>query len=364
MHILVIGPTSPHRGGIAHFTSMLSTYLDRVTRVTTWGFQPLYPRWLFPGNTTADPSQHTIPCRVDRWLHGYQPWNWWQAMRSMPDDVDVVVWQWWTPYWMPFLMLLSWHLRRTHITQIAICHQLVEPDAKPWQVWLATWMLGHADGVIFLGDARTTPSGWSTPHRHVTLPAHHALWQTFPSQAEARQQLGIAHEVPVALCFGFVRPYKGLDVVVDAWALTTQPCLLVIAGEWWPDATPLRAHLAASPAHARILVHDHYIPNESVSTYFAACDVVLLPHRSGSVSGVATLAALSGRPVITSTTGAIGGEATVFSTVDDATPARWAAAIDEFSQQQPRPTATPIPPHTSWFALYGALQELAHAQTT
>jgi len=363
MHILIIGPTSPHRGGIAHFTSMLSSSLDQVAQVTTWGFQPLYPHWLFPGNTATDPSQHTIPCRVDRWLHGYHPWSWWRAIRDLPCDVDVVVWQWWTPYWIPFLMLLSWQLRRKHITQIAICHQLVEPDAQAWQVWLATWMLGRADGVVFLGDARTTPSGWPTPHRHVALPAHHALWRELPSRAEARQRLGIADEQPVALCFGFVRPYKGLDVIVDAWALTTQPCLLVIAGEWWPDAAPLRAQIAASAAHARIMVHDHYIANEHVATYFAACDVVLLPHRSGSVSGVATLAALSGRPVITSTTGAIGGEATVFATVDGATPARWAAALDDFCRQQPRPTASPVPPQTSWTALSDALQELAYAHT-
>jgi glycosyltransferase involved in cell wall biosynthesis len=342
---------------------MLSNYLGHVTHVTTWGFQPLYPRWLFPGNTTADPSQQAIPCQVDYWLHGYQPLTWWQALRRMPDDVEVVVWQWWTPYWIPFLMLLSWQLKRKRLRQIAVCHQLVEPDAAAWQVWLATWMLGHADGVIFLGDERTPPSGWPTPHRHVVLPAHDALWESLPSRTDARHHLGIASDVPVALCFGFVRPYKGLTVVVDALALTTQPCLLVIAGEWWPDAAPLRTHIANSSAQARMVIHDHYIPNEHVGAYFAACDVVLLPHRSGNVSGVATLAALSGRPVITSTTGAIGGEATVYATVDRAEPAAWAAALDDFCRQQPRPTASPVRPHTSWVALYNALQELAHAHT-
>lgn len=363
MHILVIGPTSPHRGGIAHFTSMLGTYLDQVTQVTVWGFQPLYPRWLFPGNVAADPSQHAIPCRVDRWLHGYHPWSWWQAIRDIPDGVDVVVWQWWTPYWMPFLLFLSGQLKRKRLTQIAICHQLVEPDATPWQRWLATWMLGHADGVVFLGDTRTSPNTWHTPYRHVVLPAHHALWETLPSRADARTHLGLTDDVTVALCFGFVRPYKGLEVIVHALALTTEPCVVIIAGEWWPDAAPLRSHIAASPVRHRIMVHDHYIANEHVGTYFAACDVVLLPHRSGSVSGVATLAALSGRPVITSATGAIGGEATVFATIDHAQPATWAATLDDFCRQHPRPTASPVPAQSSWVALYDALQELAHAHT-
>jgi D-inositol-3-phosphate glycosyltransferase len=358
--IVLIGPTPPQRGGVAHFTGMLSRYLRQHHPVTLWGFDPLYPRWLFPGTMAPDPSQTPLVCHVDVWLDGTAPWQWWRIMRTLhKDHYDLVIWQWWTPYWLPFLVLLHRYTRRAGLPTIAISHQLVEPDAAPWQTWVARWMLGHAAGVIFLGNQTTMPPTWHGVWRSAPLPRHHdILRQPLPTRSAARHALGIAADADVVLFFGFVRRYKGLDTMLRALCQTRRPITLVVAGEWWDDArsqiTPLLDHPALI---GRLIIHDSYIPNEQVANYLQAADVLVLPYRSGSVSGVATLAACVGLPILASTSGAIGQQPGTVATIAPDDIAAWATALDDHvgAHARPRPE-----PDASWPFFYQQLSEVWH----
>ena len=366
LRMVLIGATPPHRGGVAHFTGMLSTWVRRQHDVTVWGFDPLYPRWLFPGNTTHDPSQTPVACQVDVWMDGTKPWQWWRQLHTLNAGMyDVVIWQWWTPYWIPLLWMLQHATRRAGIPTIAISHQLVEPDAPMWQQWLARWMLGHADGVVFLGDQTTMPRTWTSPWRCAPLPLHHAVMpHPLPTRAAARQQLGIDADANVVLFFGFVRRYKGLDTLLQAMQATTQPCVLVIAGEWWDDVRHLLQPLVTHPAlRDRLIIHDHYIPNEQVANYMQAADVLVLPYRSGSVSGVATLAAQVGLPVLASTSGAIAQQASTVATIPATDSAAWARALDTFFAQ-PAPPRIPHEVDASWQFFSQQLSEVWHDITS
>lgn len=358
--ILLIGPTPPHRGGVAHFTAMLSTMLRQHATVTVWSFAPLYPAWLFPGNTAPDPSHTPIPCTVDAWLDGTNPWDWWRRLRTLVrTEYDVVLWQWWTPYWIPFIWMLHVATRRARIPSIVICHQLVEPDAPAWQRWLAHWALRQASGCIFLGDQRTAPAQWQRPWRSAPLPYFAALVRhPWPTRAEARHTLGLENDARVALFFGFVRRYKGLDTVLRAMHQTTRPITLVIAGEWWEDARETLHPLITDPALApHLVIHDHYIPNEAVVNYLQAADVLVLPYRSGSVSGVATLAASVGLPIIASTSGAIAPHTATVATIPPDDIVAWAGALDQSvgGTARPRPALD-----ASWQFFLQKLDEVWH----
>lgn len=358
--ILLIGPTPPHRGGLVHFTAMLSTVLRHDHDVTVWGFAPLYPAWLFPGNTASDPSLTPIPCQVDAWLDGRNPWDWWRQLSALtPGTYDVVLWQWWTPYWIPFIWMLHVATRRAGIPTLVISHQLSEPDAPPWQQWLAGWALQQAAGVLVLGSQPALLAQWGKPWRAVPLPlTHAALTQVLPTRGAARQALGIATDVNVVLFFGFVRRYKGLDTVLRAMQQTHTPFVLLIAGEWWDDARAVLAPLVAHPALAgRLIIHDYYIPNEQVANYLQAADVLVLPYRSGSVSGVATLAASVGLPILASTQGAIGQQTGTMATIPPDDSVAWAVALDQHVGQTAR---TRPAPDVSWQFFYQQLHEVWH----
>lgn len=353
LRILVVAPVTPFRGGIAQFSTMLVNALRAEHDVTCWAIDPLYPSALFPGNPRPATGS-TLSCRFEARIHGWNPIAWVTAWRTVRHHAfDIVIWQWWTPYWVPFLLMLVAQANMRGIATIALNHQLVEPDAPQWQALIARMMLTLADAVVHFGNSTPTHQ----THRFLPLPLHGALLQGQQPPVNIRHVLAIPDDAFVVLCFGFVRPYKGIDIVLSAMHQTTPQIHLLIAGEWWNDDPVLRAQCRDRTIAARIHVVDHYIPDEDVAAYFAAADVVALPYRSGSVSGVATLAASAGIPLLVSDVGALAGLATVRQVVAPNTPDAWATALQQAYVQGTLPV-TPIPDQPSWQALVQSIEEL------
>lgn len=354
MRMLLITPTTPHRGGIAQFGTLLAQHLGQSHQLITWGFHRLYPAWLFPGSTAPDPSRDTVTCTVDTWLDGLNPLSWWRAWHTLP-RVDLIIWQWWTPFWVPLIWFVTWQARRRGIPTLTICHQLVEPDAAAWQAQIAVWVLRRADAVLFLGSA---PPHWPMPHRTIHLPALTTVTSTSTTKAVARQQLQLADTIPVVLSFGFVRDYKGLDTIIHAMAHSQIPYHLVIAGEWWPLRTDIRHLIAHYNLANRIHIYDNYIPNEQVARYFDAADIVILPYRSGNVSGVAGLAHQFGIPVMTSDIASLAGAIPPIACVPADDVRAWSLALDMFFV---RPQSTPRPRivDDGWMTCIQAINALA-----
>ncbi len=353
LRILVVAPVTPFRGGIAQFSTMLVNALRSDHEVTCWAIDPLYPSVLFPGNPRPATGS-TLSCRIDARVHGWNPIAWVTAWRTVHHHAfDIVIWQWWTPYWVPFLLMLVAQANMRGIATIALNHQLVEPDAPQWQAHIARRMLTLADAVVHFGSSPPL----HRMQRCLPLPLHGALLQRQQSPVNIRHLLTIPDDAFVVLCFGFVRPYKGIDIVLSALQRTSPQIHLLLAGEWWHTDPVLRAHCDEPTIAARIHVVDHYIPDEDVAAYFAAADVVALPYRSGSVSGVATLAASAGIPLLVSDVGALAGLATVRQVVAPNTPDAWAAALQQ-AYVHGTPSATPIPDKPSWQALVQSIEEL------
>ncbi len=357
LRILVVAPTAPHRGGIAQFSSMLGNTLTNDHCVTFWAIDPLYPALLFPGNTAADPSIHPVTCTIDARLHGWNPYAWYRIWRTTPaHHYDVLIWQWWTPYWIPFLLMLLLQARLRGIPSIALNHQLVEPDAAAWQAVFARWMLALADAVIDFGTSSRVHRRQST----IALPIHGALLRRANPGLCIREDLGIPENATVVLCFGFVRPYKGIDIIVTALQQTPVSVHLLIVGEWWQHDRALHLLCDHEAVRRRVHIVDRYVPNEAVGSYFAAATVVAMAYRSGTVSGVATLAAAAGVPLLVSAIGALAGLAAVRDVVHPNTPDAWATALTRLCNEPGAPVA-PVPVQPSWQALQRAIEEHAAA---
>lgn len=353
MRMVLITPTTPHRGGIAHFGTLLAHRLETRHQLITWGFGRLYPDWIFPGSTDPDPSQHTITCTTHCKLDGLNPLTWWQAWRTLP-PVDLIIWQWWTPFWLPLIWFITWQARRRGIATLSICHQLLEPDAAPWQTQLAVWALKRADAVLFLGQA---PHMWSGVHRAIHLPSLTPMMNNQPTKGIARHHLRIDPTTPVVLSFGFVRDYKGLDTIIHAMAHSRIPYHLIVAGEWWPMRTDIHQLITHYQLSQRIHIYDTYIPNEQVATFFAAADIVVLPYRGGSVSGVAGLAQQWGVPIMTSDVGTLAGSVAPFASLPVDAVLAWRDALDRFFAL---PTSAPPIPDDGWYACLSAIDALAN----
>ena len=296
----LIGPILPYRGGIAQYTTMLHRALGACSELLTVSLKRDYPRWMYPGRSCREPGyeDYREPGVVYA-LDPLSPLTWLPATRLLKEHRPTrVVITWWAVFWAPCLVCMARQLERRGVTVIFLCHNVLEHEAAPWKNFLTRAALSHRRAFIVHSEADAGKLKALAP----TAPIHvhdHPIYSHFPPLASVlprRAKLEL-------LFFGFVRAYKGVDVLVAAMErLKDADIFLTIAGEWWMADGALRAR---ADALARVEVVDRYVPEDEAGQYFVRSDVVVLPYRSASGTGIIPLAYNYGKPVIASRIGGL-----------------------------------------------------------
>jgi glycosyltransferase involved in cell wall biosynthesis len=309
----ILGPTYPHRGGIAHYTTLLSRALHARHDLAIVSFRRLYPGFLFPGTTQFDTSADVIapPVTPEPILDSLNPLTWMRAgnrLRALNPDFLVV--PWWHPFFGPSLGTATRRARPkgSRTARIFLCHNVAPHEGTPLDRALTTYGLGGADA--FLVHARSEAAklealAHGRPVRVHPHPSYGIFSERAPSREAARSALGLTGRV--ILFFGYVRPYKGLDDLLRALALARQDAWdrLLIVGEFYEPPDRYAPLLSDPRIRDRVLVVNRYVANEEVARYFAAADVVALPYREATGSGIAQIAFGAGVPVIATRTGGL-----------------------------------------------------------
>ena len=316
MKITVIGPTYPFRGGIAHYTSLLVQHLRQRHQVRLISYIKQYPKWLYPGNTAMDPSPDSSALQVenDRVLAPLNPLTWWRAFRMIERDrPDLLLLQWWTPFWSPMLFFLTRMMKYRHLTTptIFLCHHIIPPDSGFFDWYLARRILWRGNAFVVMSEEdfallrRALPKGRIVGTTH---PPYDIFSRTPLARAEARARLGLPADQPVLLFFGFVRRYKGLRNLIRALAKVREqlPARLLVVGEFWEDERSYSDLVQQLGLADAVEFHNTYVPNEELAVYFSAADVVVLPYLEATQSGVAQIALGFETPVIATSVGGMG----------------------------------------------------------
>ena len=333
MKTVIIGPVPPYRAGIAYCTKRLAEVLG----AEVISFRRQFPKFLYPGGDDVD---QTLPRFDARFLLDIiNPLTWLRtALTLRRERPDAVIFVWWVWVWaLPYLMLLAFLPKRTKV--ILQCHNIGDKEPAAWKRWLTNRVLRRGDVLVVHAkteaeDARRRVGG-GRPEVVATFLPIHEMGGAMPTREDARRTLGLQGNV--ALFFGHVRPFKGLDVALRAWRLLKTDVTLVVAGEaWWKGEAEYRA-LAEGLRNVRF--EFRFIPDAEIATYFAAADVVLAPYRIEAQSGVALAAFHFGRPVIASTVGGLPeiieeGVNGMLVPPDD--PPALARAIDAFFRREDR----------------------------
>src|SRR5512139_3838465 len=211
MKIAVVGPAYPFRGGIAHYTTLLTTHLAAEHDTRLYSFKRQYPAWLFPGRSQTDPSSAPLAdLETRRWLTPWWPLSWrrvvndWKAWHP-----DRMVMQWWVPFMAPMTAWLLAQARRLSIHSTLICHNVLPHEQSRVDQAVVRYALQRADRLIVHTTAqqllaqRLLP-GCSTSV--VPLPSYAAFHSGAWTRDRARAELKLTR--PTLLFFGFVRPYK------------------------------------------------------------------------------------------------------------------------------------------------------------
>lgn len=312
--IAVLGLTHPFRGGIAHYCTLLVRHLREHHEVAFVTLRRQYPKLLFPGRTQHDQSAASLAEPDDPWIDSINPLTWLAtAWRLRQGGYDLVLIQWWHPFFGMCFGTIANLLALTSRTPVAfLCHNVM-PHERSWvdrlltrfAFWRAGRFIVHAQADLALLRA-LKPDALirQGDHPRYAFFGDHGT----PDREAARRRLDLAPDERVLLFFGYVRPYKGLRHLIDALPaiMRSCPCTLLVVGEFYEPKQPHLDRIAAQGLEQAVRIVDRYVDNEEVSLYFSAADVVVLPYESATQSGVAQIAFGLGVPVITTDVGGLG----------------------------------------------------------
>lgn len=312
MKIAQIGLAHPYRGGIAHYTTSLHYALLRQGHTASVvSFSRLYPSLLFPGKSQYDASERHFPVESARLLDSLNPLTWKAAARYISGLApDAVVIQYWHPYFSLAYRSIVSQLSARGIPPVLVCHNVVPHERHPVASFLRDRLFSRVNRFVVHSEKDRTLVQELRPGAQV-FRAQHPVYPFFESPAEtrqsARESLGLSADENVILFFGHVRPYKGLDTLVRSLprVLRRQKVRLLIAGEFYEPRARYERLLRNLGLQAYVTVHDRYVPNESVARYFKAANLVVLPYRQATQSGIVPTAYFFDLPVITTSVGGL-----------------------------------------------------------
>lgn len=312
MTIAVVGPMHPYRGGISHFLEKMEEgLLERGHETVPVTFMRQYPELLFPGKTQYVEDAEPSADDPERLLDTLNPWTWYRTARHLvARDPDGVVFNYWMSFFAPAFGTIARYLRHHDIRVMVVVHNALPHERRPGDKMLGRFFLQACDGFVAMSDKVENDLqelGIEAPIRRV----NHPLYNTFGdplSRSEARAQLGLPEEAPVLLFFGFVRRYKGLHVLLEALPQIIEhlpDARLVVAGEFYDDKAFYESLIEKYQLGPYLHLHDGYVSDEDVATYFSAADVVVQPYVSATQSGVAKIAYHFERPLIMTDVGGL-----------------------------------------------------------
>lgn len=299
--IALIGPVLPFRGGIAQYTTQLHRALSCKCALQTISYHRQYPAWLYPGKSDREPGKDSyLEPGVEYMLDAINPKSWLRAVSAVAAErCTLAVFDWWTLFWAPAIALMARRLRRRGVRVAFLCHNLFDHDAGSFKRSFSRRLLSSADTFIVHSSAQATLLRAHFPGKAVVVHPH-PTYDRFPPPATQLPKRGRLE----LLFFGFIRPYKGIDVLIDALArVNDTQVYLTVVGEPWGNPDELRKRIENMCA-PNVELHLDYVDDQTAANFFGRADLVVLPYRSATGSGVAAMAFHYDCPVLATRTGA------------------------------------------------------------
>jgi D-inositol-3-phosphate glycosyltransferase len=312
MKIIIAAPAWPYRGGIAEFSNRLARQFgDEGHDVSIVTFTLQYPRFLFPGKTQFTDSPAPDDIRIRRLLNSINPLNWILAGRKLKHEKpDILLLRYWLPFMGPCLGTISRITRSNgHTKSICIFDNVVPHEKRPGDVAFTKYFAAGIDGGIVMASSVGEDLKKFRDNIPVMFNPHPVYDNYGPpvDRKSALARLGLP-DARYILFFGFIRAYKGLDLLINALAgirLRKLGVKLIVAGEFYEDDKPYRELVSINKLENDILFFDHFIKDDEVPMYFGSADLVVQPYKSATQSGVTQIAYHYGKPMLVTDVGGL-----------------------------------------------------------
>ncbi len=314
-HIVIVGPAYPLRGGLASYNERLALELMQNNRITLLTFSLQYPQFLFPGESQLSADAKPENLTIDIALNSINPLNWISTgLKYKRLKPDLIIFRYWMPFFGPCFGTLARIIKRnkqTHI--IAITDNIIPHEPRFFDKLFSRYFLSILDGALamskkVLDDLHNFPLRKPLPKM---IYHAHPLYDNFGSgvnRIEACSRLQLDANKRYVLFFGFIRHYKGLDLMLHAMALLPKyldDVVLIVAGEFYEDSKPYLSIISEKKLESRVELRTHFIPNSEVNLYFSVADLVAQPYRNATQSGVSQIAYHFELPMIITNVGGL-----------------------------------------------------------
>jgi glycosyltransferase involved in cell wall biosynthesis len=315
-HIVIIGPAHPLRGGLASYNERLAhEFQHKGNKVTIYTFLLQYPGFLFPGTTqfSTEPAPKDLTIRVC--INSVNPINWLLIGNEIKKiKPDIIVVRYWLPFMGPCLGTILRIVKQNKKTRIVcIADNIIPHEKRPGDLPFTKYFLNTVDACITMSEQVLSDLKGIKPAMPAKFVAH-PLYDNFGEkidQSSARKIVNIDEHISIVLFFGFIRKYKGLDILFESISLLKKSSYLngqikfLIAGEFYEDRKSYDDLITKLGIEDDLILRTDFIPDSEVKNYLCASDVVIQPYRSATQSGVTPLAYHFEVPMIVTNVGGL-----------------------------------------------------------
>ncbi|HET9745234.1 MAG TPA: glycosyltransferase [Chitinophagaceae bacterium] len=340
--VIIIGPGHPLRGGLATFNQRLAKeFIQSGYECSICSFSLQYPRLFFPGKSqyTNEPAPEGLVIRS--LINSINPFNWSRVGHKLKNEKpDIIIVRFWIPVMGPALgTILRIVKKNGHTKIICIADNVIPHEHRPGDRTFTRYFLKSCDAFITMSEKVMADLRQFQKEKPGTI-VQHPLYDNFGDpvpKKEARDKLGLSNDEKIILFFGFIRQYKGLDILLQAMAderIRQAGIRLMIAGEFYEDKRQYYDLIDQLRIKDQLILRTDFIPDSEVRYYLCAADAVIQPYRNATQSGVTPLAYHFERPMVVTN---VGGLASLVphekvGLVADPNPKSIAGAIARFYQ--------------------------------
>lgn len=313
MKVVILGTAHPYRGGLAVYNERLARqFAAEGNEVEIWTFTLQYPGFLFPGKTQYSEEPAPEDVKITRRMNSINPLNWLKVGHQLRKaNADLVVVKFWLPYMAPCFGSICRIARRNRRTKVvSILDNIIPHEHRPGDNLFAKYFVRSVDGFVAMSESVLSDLGQfdkTKPRRF----CRHPLYDNFGgrvSREEALKELGLDPKFRYMLFFGLIRDYKGLDLMLKAYADSRFRQLnvkLIVAGEFYSGSEKYFQLEKELGLEGLIIWKCNFVPDSQVKYYFGAADIIVQPYKSATQSGVTQIAYHFEKPMLVTNVGGL-----------------------------------------------------------
>ena len=310
--VIIISPAYPLRGGIAESTELLyREYVKNGIFCQIISYKLQYPKFLFPGTTQVVTAKENKSLNIFEKLNSINPFSWIAVARFInKKKPDYVIFRYWNPFFAPCLGTIAFLINNKGIKKIAWVDNVFPHKKMPFQTSLNDFFLKKMNSFLVMSSSVEKDIKTYKLDQPI-LNSPHPIYNNFGSlinQKLARKKINLDLNVKYILFFGFIRKYKGLNLIIDSLSdtrLRKKNIKLIIAGEFYENKNNYLKKIDELNLKDSISIFDHYIDNNNVANYFCSCNLVVQPYLSATQSGISMIAFHFNKPVLATNVGGL-----------------------------------------------------------